>query len=75
VLVGRDACIAAIGRTLHDVQAGRGRTLLISGEAGIGKSRLIAALPDRTSAAALLPELGITSGVQDDPEQAQQRVV
>ena len=53
VLVGRDACIATIDRTLDDVQAGRGRTLLISGEAGIGKSRLIAALRDRAAAAAL----------------------
>jgi predicted ATPase len=119
VLVGRDACIAAIDRTLDDVQAGRGRTQLISGEAGISKSRLIAALRDRAAAAALfqgscferdhslpyapvvdalrtlcgglepvaalqrlgphlaalLPELGITSGAQDDPEQAQQQVV
>ena len=119
VLVGRDACIAAVDRTLDDVQAGRGRTLLISGEAGIGKSRLIAALRDRAAGAALfqgscferdhslpyapvvdalrtlcsglepvaalqrvgpdlaalLPELGITSGAPDDPEQAQQRVV
>ncbi|HEY7832577.1 MAG TPA: AAA family ATPase [Ktedonobacterales bacterium] len=40
VLVGRAACVAALQRCLDDAGAGRGQTLLIAGEAGIGKTRL-----------------------------------
>ena len=39
-LVGRRAEVARLQANLHEVQAGRSRTLLIEGEAGIGKSRL-----------------------------------
>ncbi|MCU1683844.1 MAG: hypothetical protein JWQ81_4583 [Amycolatopsis sp.] len=41
-LRGRDVELASLARTLDDVRAGSGRTVLISGEAGIGKSRLAA---------------------------------
>ena len=49
VLVGRDAQIAAVERLLRTVAAGQAapRVLLIQGEAGIGKSRLLAALKER----------------------------
>ena len=40
-LIGRRTEIEIISRTLHEVQAGAGRGLLIEGEAGIGKSRLV----------------------------------
>ena len=44
VLVGRDDVLQTIGRTVETAQARRGQTLLIAGEAGIGKSRIVATL-------------------------------
>jgi predicted ATPase len=49
VLVGRDAWVDVLDRIVKDVQAGRGHALLISGAAGIGKSRLIVALGTRAA--------------------------
>ena len=46
VLIGRSAHIQGIRRLAGQTQAGSGRTLLLSGEAGIGKSRLVADLRD-----------------------------
>jgi len=40
-LVGRRAEVARLAACLDDVQAGRSRILLVEGEAGIGKSRLV----------------------------------
>lgn len=40
-IIGRRAEIAAIEKLLDDVQAGATRVLIIEGEAGIGKSRLV----------------------------------
>jgi DNA-binding CsgD family transcriptional regulator/tetratricopeptide (TPR) repeat protein len=42
VLIGRAAHLAALGRALEEVRGGMGRTVLLAGEAGIGKSRLVA---------------------------------
>jgi len=41
LLVGRDELIALAGRRLAEVAPGRGHFLFVSGEAGIGKTRLI----------------------------------
>jgi DNA-binding CsgD family transcriptional regulator len=41
-LVGRDAELARLSGLLHDAAAGRAVTGLVSGDAGIGKSRLVA---------------------------------
>jgi adenylate cyclase len=41
-MVGRDAELALIERALDDALAGRGRVVGVSGEAGMGKSRLVA---------------------------------
>jgi DNA-binding CsgD family transcriptional regulator len=41
LLVGRDELIALAGRRLSEVEPGRGHFLFVSGEAGIGKTRLI----------------------------------
>jgi DNA-binding CsgD family transcriptional regulator/tetratricopeptide (TPR) repeat protein len=41
VLVGRDAEAALLGRLVQDVAAGRGQSVLIEGEPGIGKSTLV----------------------------------
>ena len=53
VLVGRRAEVARLAAGLDDVRAGRSRILLIEGEAGIGKSRLVEEL------ARLMRERGI----------------
>src|SRR6478672_11676139 len=49
-LVGRDVELAAGRRLLDAVRAGSGGGLLVCGEPGIGKSRLIAELMDVGSA-------------------------
>jgi len=41
VLVGRDAVLATMARKTGEALAGRGQTVLIAGEAGIGKSRIV----------------------------------
>jgi class 3 adenylate cyclase/tetratricopeptide (TPR) repeat protein len=46
-LVGRDEELDLLLRRWHQAKAGEGRVVLISGEPGIGKSRLAAALRDR----------------------------
>jgi class 3 adenylate cyclase/tetratricopeptide (TPR) repeat protein len=40
-LVGRDRPLATLGELFTDVKAGRGQVIFVSGEAGIGKSRLL----------------------------------
>jgi DNA-binding CsgD family transcriptional regulator/Flp pilus assembly protein TadD len=42
VLIGREAFLASFERVFEQVKDGQGQTILISGEAGIGKSRLVA---------------------------------
>ena len=44
ILVGRDDLIAVAQRRLDEVAAGHGQLLLVSGEAGIGKTRLLGAI-------------------------------
>jgi DNA-binding CsgD family transcriptional regulator len=46
VLVGRGAPLSAVVAVLDRARTGQGDTLLISGEAGIGKSRLVRAMMD-----------------------------
>jgi len=53
-LLGRDLEIAAVARALAEVEAGGHRSLAVSGEAGIGKSALLAVAAERASAAELL---------------------
>ena len=43
-LIGRDAELVAVRRALDEACGGRGRLVVISGEAGIGKTRLLAEL-------------------------------
>ena len=42
VLIGRAASLASFARVFELVKSGQGHTVLVSGEAGIGKSRLVA---------------------------------
>jgi predicted ATPase/class 3 adenylate cyclase len=46
-LIGRDEEIDLLLRRWQQIQSGEGRVVLISGEPGIGKSRLVRALRDR----------------------------
>lgn len=46
VLVGRDADLAAARHVLDEARAGQARVLLLGGDAGIGKSRLLGELLD-----------------------------
>jgi predicted ATPase len=39
-LIGRERPLATFGELFTDVKAGRGQVVFVSGEAGIGKSRL-----------------------------------
>ena len=46
VLIGRDAPLATARHTLERARAAHGSALLVSGEAGIGKSRLVRAMTE-----------------------------
>src|SRR5215831_11959625 len=46
-LIGREPALAAAGSVLSDALSGSGQFLMISGEAGIGKTAMLAALIDR----------------------------
>jgi class 3 adenylate cyclase/tetratricopeptide (TPR) repeat protein len=48
-LVGRDEEVALVQRRWDQAKMGMGQVVLISGEAGIGKSRLVQALKDRVA--------------------------
>jgi class 3 adenylate cyclase/tetratricopeptide (TPR) repeat protein len=52
-LVGRDEELDLLLRRWHQAKAGEGRVVLVSGEPGIGKSRLAAALRERLEGEAL----------------------
>ncbi len=49
LLIGRDDLLDLADRRLTDVQAGRGQFLLVSGEAGIGKTRFLDAIDQMAS--------------------------
>ena len=50
LLVGRDDLLELADRRLDDAIAGRGQLLLLAGEAGIGKTRLLAAIRRKAEA-------------------------
>lgn len=50
LLIGRDDLLVLADRRLDDVTAGRGQFLLLAGEAGIGKTRLLAAIRRKAEA-------------------------
>ncbi len=55
---GRERQLAAVERALGEIAAGRGQLLLLTGEAGIGKSRVAQAALDRANAAGLATARG-----------------
>jgi len=50
VLVGRDEALRLVSRRFEEVEHGRGQLILISGDAGIGKSRLLGSMERRAAA-------------------------
>jgi DNA-binding CsgD family transcriptional regulator/tetratricopeptide (TPR) repeat protein len=50
ILVGRDDLLELADRRLEEVAAGRGQFILLAGEAGIGKSRLVGAVERKARA-------------------------
>lgn len=53
ILVGRDAQVAALQRCIEEAAGGAGQTVLVSGEAGVGKSRLVREASKRAAEAGL----------------------
>ena len=53
VIVGRDDILELFDRLIAEVRRGRGRTLFLSGAAGLGKTRLIRAVARKATAAGL----------------------
>ena len=58
VLIGRDAPLTTVVHTLDRARDGNGGTLLVSGEAGVGKSRLVRAMIERARAAGFVDAPG-----------------
>ncbi|MGH7650356.1 MAG: helix-turn-helix transcriptional regulator [Gemmatimonadaceae bacterium] len=48
-LVGRDAELALLNRTIDEAAGGAGRTIFVTGEGGIGKTRLVSVAAERAS--------------------------
>jgi hypothetical protein len=66
-LVGREEELAALRAWLAEAGAGRGRTVLVAGEAGIGKSRLLAALAGEADEAGATVLWGRTTELDGAP--------
>jgi ATP/maltotriose-dependent transcriptional regulator MalT len=64
-LVGRDAELAALVAALDDARAGRSRLVLVSGEAGVGKTRLVDELLHQ-GGSTVLPLVGACVDLGDD---------
>ena len=63
-LIGRDLEISIAERAVLDASAGANRTLIISGEAGAGKSSLLAAIADRATERGFLAGHGSAAPVE-----------
>jgi DNA-binding NarL/FixJ family response regulator len=64
-LIGRERELDVIERALEDAQAGRSRTVLVGGEAGIGKSRVLTAALERARADGAVVLLGGCIGLAE----------
>ena len=61
MLVGRQYDLAAVTSLLDDVQAGRGRALVLVGRAGVGKSALLDQVPGLAPSAEVVRAAGVES--------------
>lgn len=61
ILVGRDDLLEQAERRIADAALGRGQFLLLAGEAGIGKSRLTAAIERKAVAAGFRASAGLVA--------------
>jgi tetratricopeptide (TPR) repeat protein len=66
-LEGREAELGALAAALDDARAGHGRMVLVTGEAGIGKSALLASLAERATAQGFRPIWGRAWEFADAP--------
>lgn len=66
-IVGRDAELLAINELIDSAIAGRGSTMLVVGEAGIGKSRLALATAKRAAERAVRVLTGGAIAIGDEP--------
>jgi len=74
-LVGRQAEIAALSTYLDRLETGDGQTVIIEGEAGIGKSRLVGALIRLLEQRGLMAILGLGRSIeQETPYRAWQDI-
>ena len=58
ILVGRDELLELADRRVAEAAAGRGGLLLLAGQAGIGKSRLLSSIRRKARAAGFLVATG-----------------
>ncbi len=65
-MVGRDAELAQVDRALDTVAGGRRSLLVVRGEAGIGKTRLLGLVPDRARPRRLDTVLGRATELESD---------
>jgi DNA-binding CsgD family transcriptional regulator len=69
ILVGRDELLALAERRIRDVADGHGHVLLLSGDAGIGKTRLLGSILRHAGGAGFRASIGgLTPQDQDVPE-------
>ena len=66
--VGRDAERALLRAALDDARRGHGRTVLVGGEPGIGKSRLVEQLTSDAAAAGVATHLGQCDAMDGAPD-------
>ncbi len=65
-LVGRQAELARLTSCLDEVRAGRSHIVVLEGEAGIGKSRLLQAMVQRLTGTGLTPLVGRGRSIEPD---------
>jgi DNA-binding SARP family transcriptional activator/tetratricopeptide (TPR) repeat protein len=66
-LVGRDPELQSLGRAWRSARSGRGGVAIVHGEAGIGKTRLVAELTELAGHTGGLTALGATSTIGSPP--------